>query len=289
MTVLEQGSGRYRVRLDSADENLTLNVTVEPESPDSAALTFKSGKELYSDRPFAFSVKALYKGVQSETVHFAFDYIPDYFGEDPEAPTEEPEPSADDASAMAAFIEKRRYLGNFDDVSESDWFFENVKKTYELGILNGCSDDEFGTEGTVTAAQAITIAARLHSIYYTGKLDFATSEAGWFAPYLEYALENGLVDEAPADPNAELDREGFVRTLDGVFPEQELAPIADIPADSIPDVSGDDYYVNYIYTLYRAGILRGAGSLRFEGDSPVTRAQAAAIITRFVCPELRAS
>ncbi len=288
VTVLEQGSGRYRVRIDSAGGDVTLKVTADPESADPAVLTFKSGKELYSDRPFTFSVKAEYKGVESETVSFAFDYIPDYYGDDPDTQDEEPEVYDDNASGMAAFSVKRRYLGNFDDVDESDWFWENVKKTYELGILNGCSDDEFGTDGTVTAAQAITIAARLHSLYYTGTLDFAPSEAGWFAPYLVYALESGLIAEAPSDPNAELDRKGFVSVLEGVFPGQELAPIAVIPDGSIPDVTGEDNYVNYIYTLYRAGILRGAGSLRFEGDSPVTRAQAAAIITRFVCPELRA-
>ena len=288
MTVLEQGEGKYRVRIDSADENVELKVTVGPEDQNSAMLTFKSGKELWSDRPFAFSVKAVYKGVESETVSFAFDYIPDYFGEDPNAPDEEQEAPSGPAAGMAAFSVKRRYLGNFDDVDESDWFWENVKKTYELGILNGYADDEFGTDGPVTAAQAITIAARLHSLYYTGVLGFDASEAGWFAPYLAYALENGIIDEPPADPNAALDRKGFVSVLDGVFPGQELAPIADIPDGSIPDISGEEDYVNYIYTLYRAGILRGAGSLRFEGDSPVTRAQAAAIITRFVCPELRA-
>ena len=282
VTILEESEGRYRVRIDSADKNVELAVVEGPEGSQSDPLIFKSGKELFSDEPFAFTVKAVHKYVESETVYFEFEGVQE---------VTEDKPSDGDAApaGMAAFSEKRRYLGNFDDVSESDWFWENIKKTYEIGLLNGYADDEFGTDGPVTAAQAIAIAARLHSLYHTGKLDFDARGGDWFEPYLAYALENKLISEAPADPHAALDRLGFVSALSRVFPDKELIQIISIPNGSIPDVRGNNYYVNYIYTLYRAGILRGAGELRFNGDAPITRAEAAAIVTRFVCPELRAA
>ena len=278
VTVLAEGEGYYRVRIDSADENVLLAIAEGSNALENARPAFKSGKELYSDEPFSFTVKAFHKGVESEPVAFAFEG----------ADEAEPDP-AEVGGGMAAFVEKRRYLGFFEDVDESDWYYENVKKTFELGLLNGYGDAEFGTDGPVTAAQAIAIAARLHSVYTTGSLDFEQDPEDWFAPYLSYALDNGLISEAPDDPAAALDRMGFVSALSGVFPAEELEPVVDVPDGSIPDVSGEHNYVNYIYALYRAGILRGTGELRFNGDAPVSRVEAAAIITRFVRPELRAA
>ena len=278
VTVLAEGEGYYRVRIDSADENVLLAIAEGSNALENARPAFKSGKELYSDEPFSFTVKAFNKGVESEPVSFAFEG----------ADEAEPDP-AETGGGMAAFVEKRRYIGFFEDVDVSDWYYENVKKTFELGLLNGYGEAEFGTDGSVTAAQAIAIATRLHSVYTTGSLDFEQDPEDWFAPYLAYALDNGLISDAPDDPAAALDRRGFVSVLSGVFPAEELEPVVDVPDGSIPDVSGEQDYVNYIYALYRAGILRGTGELRFNGDAPVSRIEAAAIITRFVRPELRAA
>ena len=276
VSVLAEGEGSYRVRIDSADENVLLAVAEGSNALEDARPAFKSGKELYSDEPFSFTVKAFHKGVESEPVSFAFEGV-DELDTDP----------AEAGGGMAAFVEKRRYIGFFEDVDVSDWYYENVKKTFELGLLNGYGEAEFGTDGSVTAAQAIAIAARLHSVYTTGSLDSEQDPEGCFAPYLAYALDNGLISDAPDDPAAALDRRGFVSVLSGVFPAEELEPVVDVPDGSIPDVSGEQNYVNYIYALYRAGILRGTGELRFNGDAPVSRVEAAAIITRFVRPELR--
>ena len=282
VTVLAEGEGGYRVRIDSADENVRLAIAEGSNALEDARPAFKSGKELYSDEPFSFTVKAYHKGVESEPVYFAFEGA-DEAAEEADAEQEKP------AAGMAAFVEKRRYIGFFEDVDESDWYYENVKKTFELGLLNGYGEAEFGTDGPVTAAQAIAIAARLHSVYTTGSLDFEPCPQDWFAPYLAYALDNGLISEAPADPAAALDRRGFVTALAGVFPPEELEAVVEVADGSIPDVYGEQDYVNYIYALYRAGILRGTGQLRFNGDASVSRVEAAAIITRFVRPELRAA
>lgn len=51
--------------------------------------------------------------------------------------------------------------GQFIDIS-SQWYKDSVKKVYEIGLMKGNSDGNFNPEGTITLAEAITMAARLH-------------------------------------------------------------------------------------------------------------------------------
>ena len=69
------------------------------------------------------------------------------------------------AGVNAAFEKVNTYNNNFSDVTDSNWFAENVKTAYELGFMNGKSEGKFDPNGTVTVAEGITMAARLHAIY----------------------------------------------------------------------------------------------------------------------------
>ena len=48
------------------------------------------------------------------------------------------------ASSMDNFVVINTYTGNFTDVSEDQWFFENVKTCYEYGLMIGTNE-----EGTI--------------------------------------------------------------------------------------------------------------------------------------------
>ena len=69
------------------------------------------------------------------------------------------------AGANAAFEKVNTYSNNFSDVTESNWFYENVKTAYELGFMNGKSEGKFDPNGNVTVVEGITMAARLHATY----------------------------------------------------------------------------------------------------------------------------
>ena len=59
---------------------------------------------------------------------------------------------------------------------------------------------------------------------------------------------------------------------------------------AIPDVPMSSDYADAVYMLYRAGVLVGSDSTgKFNPDSTITRAEAAALITRIVDPSLRQS
>lgn len=190
---------------------------------------------------------------------------------------------------MQSFRRVRTYKnGQFSDVDSEDWFSDSVKRTYELGLMNGSGGDEFLPDGEVTVTQAIALAARIHRIYTTGKDDFKQGRL-WYDVYARYALDNDIIStrfncRAPAT------REKFADILSRALPESEFKEINQISDNAIPDVKSDSEYGGGIYLLYRAGVLTGSGGRgRFNGQSGITRAEAAAIVTRIIEPSLRKS
>ena len=58
--------------------------------------------------------------------------------------------------------------GQFADVNENDWYGINqqgaVANAFEYGLMKGTDSSTFNPTGDITIAEAITIAARVHSI-----------------------------------------------------------------------------------------------------------------------------
>ena len=56
-------------------------------------------------------------------------------------------------SAGAAFDKTNTYNDNFIDVSDSAWYKNNVKDSFELGIMDGTGNRLFNPDGDVTVAE----------------------------------------------------------------------------------------------------------------------------------------
>jgi len=178
--------------------------------------------------------------------------------------------------------------GQFKDVSSSFWGAANIAKAYELGLMKGDSATKFNPTGKVTLAQAITMAARLHSIYNTGTESF-TQGAVWYQTYVDYAAANGIPANY-ADYDAPATRAQFASILAAAFPADALAAINNVADGAIPDVAMSEAYAGAVYMLYRAGILTGNDAQgTFTPGSTITRAEAAAIVTRMADDSLRKS
>ena len=99
------------------------------------------------------------------------------------------------AVSMAQGFEKtQKYPGTFSDVPENAWFAKEVQSAYELGFVNGKSDTSFDPNGTMTVAEGITIASRVHASY-NGKTIAEVSGGKWYDMYIKYAIENGLFED----------------------------------------------------------------------------------------------
>lgn len=189
------------------------------------------------------------------------------------------------------------YNGLFQDVdaaNEGHWFADNVAAVYELGLMRGTRENKFAPaqntfspEENMTVAQAVTIAARLHSIYYADGETFEVPDGGqWYDPYVNYARERRIISTG-YDYALPATREEFVRILAHALPEEALAPI------NPPLSFADGWSVACraeVDLLCRAGVITGvsqSGALYFKPQDTITRAEAAAIAARMVRPSLR--
>ena len=191
-------------------------------------------------------------------------------------------------AGMSNFKKTLTYrTGLYTDVSSGDWFSINVSDAYEYDIMNGVSGNVFGATSNVKLSEVIAIAARIHSIYTTGKAEFSASTP-WYQSYVDYAAANGIISENRFE-NLELfaSRYQVAEIFAAALPTSALGAINSINVGDIPDVSLETPY-QCIYTLYWAGVLTGkTSSGAFCPSDNVQRCEIAAIATRMANESLR--
>lgn len=135
-------------------------------------------------------------------------------------------------------------------------------------------------------SEAVKMASVLHNIYYGGSGHFP-EETPWYAPYVRYALKNGIIKNGEfTDYNEFATRAETAHIFSGSVPEAEL-PVINYIYD-LPDVSETIGYGGAVYRLFRAGVLvRKDKHDSFHPDSLLTKTEAAAIIGRIATPDDR--
>lgn len=194
----------------------------------------------------------------------------------------------EEEGSLDNFVDKYEYReGLFTDISDGYWYGKYVAKAYVLGLVRGNADGSFDPNGNVTLAEAVALAARLHSIYYTGDAVFVQGQP-WYQVYVDYALAMGIIDAEAEDWNAEATRRQFAAILCGGLPETALMAINDIPDNSIPDVAVSDECAGEIYRLYRAGVLTGNDAEgTFRPDEGIMRSAMSTILSRMAVQNMR--
>ena len=184
--------------------------------------------------------------------------------------------------------------GQFTDVQSSDWFSNDVKSVYEIGMMVGNSETTFNPSGNVTIAETATIAARLNKQYQTGSSIFENGSP-WYLPYINYDLENGILNGDETSPlskalNADTpaSRAEFAAILSRALPEEGMSVRNSIGLESIPDVGLAILYHSEILKMYQAGILIGSDEYgSFLPESNIQRSAVAAIVNRLADPAQR--
>lgn len=168
----------------------------------------------------------------------------------------------------------------FSDVS--GWYSDYVETCYELGLFSGTATGRFSPDASMTVAEAVKLAACLHSIYETGSADFTQGDP-WWQVYTDYCLENGIMEEAFSDYSNAISRAQFAVLLAEALPDEALSEMNTIADEAIPDVRISDSYGPAVYKLYRAGVLTGADSTgAFHPNANIRRGEVAAVMTRMV-------
>ena len=197
-----------------------------------------------------------------------------------------PLPSCADEGTENFKREQEYPEGIFEDVRAGDWFHDNVAAAYELGLMRGY-EGYFAPEGSVTVAETVTMAARLHSIYHTGAASFEQGSP-WYQVYVDYARANGILGDEVLSWNSPATRRQVAMFLARALPESELTPINTLADGDVPDVKSWHEGAAEIYRLYRAGVLTGSDAFgHFQPDQNIWRSAVAAIVSRMADGSLR--
>ncbi|MGI6604935.1 MAG: choice-of-anchor J domain-containing protein [bacterium] len=190
---------------------------------------------------------------------------------------------------MANFKLTGEYAGYL-DVDESKWYGSEhegaVRNATLLGIVEG-DGTRFRPEDGIKLSEAIKMAAVVWNTYYGSPYGFDQTEGThWYDTYVNFAIKYGIIKAGDfEDYEREATRAEMAYIFAHALPESELTAISNrIP----PDVAATDKYADEILILYAAGVLCGndeAGT--FAGECAITRAEAAAIITRIALPAVR--
>ncbi len=197
-------------------------------------------------------------------------------------------------TALASSKLGKKYVGNvpqFSDISENDWFYNDVLQAAGMGLINGYDDGTFRPSGYLTYAEAVKLAACLASQEIYGHVSFE-SGSPWYMPYVSFAIGCGIetfsVGFDAQQANSYISRERFVAVLYNAL-SGGYDPINTVADGAIPDYSVFLDYAPEIYDFYRAGILTGSNGGYFYPDEYITRSEVAAILIRMTDSSVRKS
>lgn len=205
-----------------------------------------------------------------------------------EQETETTDKANEVAQGLSNFKAVKEYTdATFADVTGSEWFANDVKVGYELGVVTGKSDSKFDPQGKITVAEALAMVSRTSNIYNGGDGTIENTGDNWYDGIVAYAVEKGIIKEGEfTDFNKYATRAELAYFFAGAIAEEEYSAINDIK--TLPDVDENTQYTKEIFTLYNSGIITGSDEYgTFNSDAEITRAEASAIINRVIKPENR--
>jgi len=189
--------------------------------------------------------------------------------------------------------EEQKESVSFADVTEDDWYYEQVMEMVELGLFEGKGDNLFCPDDTMTKAEFITVVARMCCSKPVLNLTECDADI-WWDRYYKACIDWSIISE-----------EDFVReSMDNGMSRQEMALVAvnlaeqqegfEFPEtfkteEDIPDYEDiNERFLDYVISCYSYGILCGAdeeGS--FKPNDTLTRAEASTVLYRILEPSAR--
>ena len=190
-------------------------------------------------------------------------------------------------------FEGSKYLDDnplpFSDVSQDAWYYAYVQTAYNFGIINGKSETIFDPNAGLTCAEAAKIAAVIHNQkrYDGEKAEFQMLGENWYDVYVDYCYANAIIEDYVVfgwDANATRAQMAYLFSRC----DMERCFINDVPLTDIPDVYDTTPHAYEILDLYNKGIAVGSDEhMTYYPDSQVKRSEAAALVSRILCHDMR--
>jgi len=167
----------------------------------------------------------------------------------------------------------------YSDVKKEDWYYENAKLCYEIGLMTG-TDQGFASTRILHISEVVAIAARIREALTGQAIPAPVPDPGtpWYQHYVDYLTNSGI---SVPEPEKEATRLEFVQLLAAVLPKGTLSTRNDI--SSLPDTADAD-----VIAFYGSGILTGVDKYgSFAGDRTLSRMECAAMVSRIARAELQ--
>lgn len=215
----------------------------------------------------------------------------------PSTPTPGPTPSASTEAAPSANPAGTTTAGSpstgsantgliYSDIQPGQWYYEAALAVHEAGLMIG-ADGRFMPAGTVTLAQTVTVAARVHASrngyedVLLEQVSAATAQKKpWYQGYAEYAMAFGLFHGNEFGDKWQL---RSARREEMAYLLQKA--VGSLPSKTslfIPDIAEvNPLFVHSVRIMANAGIIQGVDALNtFRPEGVATRAQLAVMLLR---------
>lgn len=109
---------------------------------------------------------------------------------------DEPSQNQNDEKIERKDTSRDEWINPFKDIKKTDSYYNAVQFVYENGLFKGVSATEFAPEITMTRAMFVTVLGRLAGVdtmYFYGSSYDDVILGEWYAPYVEWASEYGIV------------------------------------------------------------------------------------------------
>lgn len=175
----------------------------------------------------------------------------------------------------------------FDDVFETDWFYDDVLGAFYSGLMIGTADRIFSPYTDTTRAMIVEVLYRLEGepeVELTNMFDDVSSSV-WYAKSVTWASQNGIVygvGENLYKPEDELTREQIVTILARytAYKENDDGNRADLSKyTDIDEIS--EYAVDSMQWAVENEIIKGKTDTTIDPSTNASRAEIATIINRY--------
>ena len=177
----------------------------------------------------------------------------------------------------------------FDDVQEGDWFYNDVVYAYANGLMTGTSATKFSPNISLTRGMIVTILGRQANVDQSKYPSCAFSDVAdniYFTPYVEWSRQNGIVLGVGNNrflPDREVTRQELAAILHRYADFAGITlPVTQPFVQFLDEKEIAAYAKDPVQALCSAGVINGKPGNRFDPIGTATRAEAAAMLHRFL-------
>ena len=171
----------------------------------------------------------------------------------------------------------------FLDVNENDWFYDGVRFTWERGLFNGITPNQFGPEIRMTRAMLAQVLYGMEGKpAVEEKLDFSDVAAdAWYADAVRWAVAEGVMSgygDGKFGPEDVVTREQLAVILYALADR----PAAGQELTFADKAEASDWAVDALRWCVEHGIMAGVGGNRLAPKATATRAECAVMLMQFI-------